>query len=288
MADNPTNAVKAGEEFFRLKREILTPGDIFEMDQAARAIYIGPQSDIAEVQVVYANPDEPLGLESAIVAVNGPLVGRVDALMAQKVSSTGQPSRILISPVDIVKSDYVRPTNAVGGPPKRTSNVPVLIDVMCALKTLPAIPEVRADKTFRFPQVPFEAPAGAAANDGSTDLVLPIYGRRMISVQIVSASGVSYIASFYGVALQPGLDTVPAFLGSYTQAGASIEITRNIVVRASQSIQGSVAPQTSPIDEVCGQTDLLVINIGPTGADPPPPATIEFVDVFVRVSDRET
>lgn len=290
MADNPTDAVIAGQEYFRLKRVVDSPGDIYEVDQSTRAIYIGPDSDVGEVTVVYYNPTEPLNLETAQVAVNGPFVGRCDALMATRVASTGQPARILISPADIVKPDYVRPTvGAVNGPPKRRSNVSPVIDVICALKTLPAIPEVRSDRVLRFPQIPFEdVSVVPGADDGSTDLVIPIYARRMTSVQIVSAIGQGYTAGFYLVALQPGQDTNPKFLGSYTQGGSTQVITRTIVIKASQSVQGSIAPQTSEVDEPVGQADLLVINIGRNAAAPPGAGVLFYVDVFVRISDRET
>lgn len=289
MADNPTDAVIAGQEYFRLKRTVASSGDIYEVDQGTRAIYIGPDSDLGEVTVTYYNPTEPLQLETAQVAVNGPFVGRVDALMATKVASTGQPARILISPADIVKADYVRPTvGAIAGPPRRRSNVPAVVDVICALKTLPAIPEVRADRVLRFPQVPFNAPAAAAANDGSIDIVIPVYARRMISIEIVSAIGEAYSAQFFAVALQPGQNTNPKFLGSYTQGGSTQVITRTNVIKASQSVQGNVAPQSSDINEPVGQMDLLVINIGPSNAAPPGPGVTFFVDLFVRISDRET
>ena len=290
MADNATDAVITGQEYFRLKREVDSSGDIYEVDQGTRAIYIGPDSDLGEVTVTYYNPSEPLGLETAQVAVNGPFVGRVDALMATQVSSTGQVARILISPADIVKPDYLRPTvGAINGPPKRRSNVPPVIDLICALKTLPAIPEVRADRVLRFPQVPYEDVfVGPPPNDGSTDIVIPLYARRMTSIQIVSAIGDAYHADFFLVALQPGQNTNPKFLGGYTQGGSTQVITRTVVIKASQSVQGDIAPQSSDINEPVGQGDLLVINISRSAADPPGPGLLQFVDVFVRISDRET
>src|SRR5271154_733772 len=99
MAGQPDiSAVIRSQQFYRLKEAVESPGSIYEIDESALAIYIGPDSDISEVQVTYFNPDEPLGLETATVSVNGPFVGRLDALLKTTIPSTGQPARILLSP----------------------------------------------------------------------------------------------------------------------------------------------------------------------------------------------
>jgi hypothetical protein len=104
-SSDDVQAVLRSQEFFRLKQTLVSQGDIFELAEGTKAIYIGPDSDVAEVQITYYNPDAPLGLETAIVAVNGPLVGRIDALNATPVPSTGQPARILANANDIVNNN---------------------------------------------------------------------------------------------------------------------------------------------------------------------------------------
>lgn len=288
MANPDVNSVLTSQEYFRLKREVQSPGDIYPIDVSARAIYIGPDSDIAEVRIQYANADAPLGEETADVAINGPFVGRIDVDLNQQIPSTLQPQRILASPVDIVNNAYVRQTGMLITPARRF-NIPAVIDVIFALKTLPAIPETRADRTFRFSQVPFEDASGPG--NGSTDVVIPVYGRRMITVQFVT--GQEFFADFYLVALQPGQSPDGQFLGSISGPTITVQQTYTVVIKASDSVRQVDGTRSDavtytevdvPLPSVKGMADLLVINIGTLSVIP----GLRFIDTFVKVTDRET
>jgi hypothetical protein len=305
-------AVQRSQEFFRLKQIVQSPGDIYEIDESAKAIYIGPDSDIGEVQVTYFNPDEPLALETAVVAVNGPLVGRVDSLPKTIVPSTGQPARILISPVDIVDNNYDRSSTVVFDKPSRRFNIPAKIDLIIALKALPAIPEVRADRTLRLSQIPFirRPSVGPPAENGSTDIVIPIYGRRMITVQVI---GRGIDASLFLVNLTPGgPQTVPRTLSQirvpFVTLVPLVSNVRAAVIRASDAArQGTnydlagtaislYAESDFPPDPPSipgsfpaprGMSDLLIVNINNNVAIG---VADEFAtaDVFIKLADRET
>lgn len=299
------NAVLRSQEYFRLKTVLQSPGDIFELDESTRAIYIGPDSDVAEAQVTYFNPDATNALETAVVSVNGPFVGRLDSLPKTDVASTGQKARILISPVDLVSNSYVPPVTAA----QRTMNVPTVLDVMCALKTLPDIPSVRADRTLRYPGVPYNT-VGVAPNDGSTDLIVPIYGRRLVSICAVG-NGIGVTLSL--VNLIPGTNTVPRPLGSFF-IPATIPATPQsyaAVYRASDAARhgitydpagaetggytesdqpgGSVLSTFLPLDAVQprGMADLLLINIAMilpfVGAN-----VTRYADLYIKLADRES
>lgn len=287
MTTPDVSAVLRSQEYFRLKRPVQSAGDIYPIDVSARAVYIGPDSDIAEVRIQYGDPDTALGVQTADVSVNGPFVGRVDVDLNTLIPSTVQPARILASPVDIVNNAYVRPT---AGPvtPARRFNLPTIIDLVVALKELPAIPEVRADRTLRLPQVPFEDASGPG--NGSTDVVIPIYGRRMITVQFVSA--LDFFADFYLVALQPGQSPDGKFLGSFTQPGISVPQTSSVVIKASDAVSQVDGTRSDaityvelarPLPSSKGMADLLVINIGTLSLIP----GLRFIDTFVKVTDRE-
>lgn len=295
MSDDVQQVLRS-QEFFRLKQTLVNQGDIFELEESAKAIYIGPDSDIAEVQITYYNPDAPLNLETAIVAVNGPFVGRVDALNATKVASTGQPARILVAANDIVSNSYASPDSLA----LRSFNVPAVIDLMVALKGLPAIPEVRSDRTLRFNQVPYDTDPSGGGDDGSTDLIVPIYGRRMATVDVISKNpDVDITVSL--VNLLPGADTVPRQLGTITIPGSAPARSRSgvVVYRASDAARigafdaGSGEYNESdqppgPTQAIAGvprgMADLLLVNIKQTNAGG---NTTRFVDVFIKVCDRE-
>lgn len=302
------NAVIRSQEYFRLKRVVVSPGDIYELEESTKAIYIGPDSDISEIQVTYFNPDEPNALETAVVATNGPFVGRLDALLKTIVPSTSQIARILINPVDIVDNNYTPPSIA-----QRLFRVPAQIDVIAALKELPDIPSVRADKTFRFPSVPFTSNRTIPPDpdDGSTDLLVPIYGRRTVTVTAISQRNVEL--EFSLVTLQPGQNTVPRSIHKM-KINATIPPspqTATMVIRASDASRQGVTYDAAgnntgfyeesdeqlgpsvtfwagftPVPRARGLADLLLINV----KYPPDGGAVAtlFMDLFIKVSDRET
>jgi hypothetical protein len=303
-APSATEEVLANQEWFRIFQQVESPGSIFEIDSSSRAIYIGPNSDLAEVRVAYYNR-QANGVSKqdiADVSVNGPLVGRMDSLLATQYPSLNQQARLLAYPVDIVDPDYVRPTNALFTPLRRY-NVPARIDLICALKDLPQIPNVRADRTLRYPRVPFQNDGGMD-DDGSTDLVIPIYGRRMVTIQIITPVMTAHETSFYLAALQPGQSTFPKFLGSVIKTAISVNDTDSIVFRASDQINrdevefsGTTADPamptwdgrvllSPPLPKSKGLADLLIINIKPDYGLLPPPG-YSTVDLFIKLSDRE-
>lgn len=304
LPNQPDSALEvlANQEFYRIFQPVLSAGDIFEIDSSTRAIYIGPNSDLAEMRLQYYSR-QALGadkMEIADVSVNGPFVGRLDSLLATQYANIGQAARLLAYPVDIVDPAYERPTGALAVPARRF-NVPPRVDLICALKDLPTIPAVRADRTFRFPRVPFNNEAGMD-DDGSTDIVIPIYGRRMVTVQIVTPTLVAHETSFFIAALQPGtVQPFPKFLGSVVKAGASIQTTDTVVYRASDQIEQIVGDGVTadpamptfsyqesyrPLPACKGMADLLIINIRPN-FEPPAPPGYSLIDLFIKVSDRE-
>lgn len=305
MSVNPAvSQVLRSQDYYRLKQLVRSPGDIYELDASTKAIYIGPDSDIGEVLVQYFNPNAPNSVESAVVSINGPFVGRLDSMLASQVPATGQPGRILVSPVDIVDNSYRRPGDAQ---PLRSYNIPAYIDLIAALAPLPDIPAVRADRTLRFPSVPFDlTPDPDDPFVHSTDLIIPIYGRRMVTVTTVSVVSVVVAASL--VTLFPGRDPEPRLLGEIEIPSTfpPTTYTRTIVYRASDAARqgisyladgtqsGYYAESDQPPDPVFagysvpvprGMADLLVINLRSL-ADTGPGTRL--VDLFIKVSDHES
>jgi hypothetical protein len=295
-------AVLRSQEYYRLKQAVQSPGDIYELNESAKAIYIGPDSDISEVQVTYFNPDEPLALETATIAVNGPFVGRVDSLPQTTVPSTGQPARILVSPVDIVDNAYASPTSIAF----RRFNIPTVIDLIVALKNLPDIPSVRADRTFRFASVPYQDGPVTIDDNGGTDLLIPIYGRRMVTIV---ATGNNFQMEVGLVNLQPGISPAPRFLGVTVQPATLpvVDLAHAVILRASDASRngftfdaaavptgsyyesdagGQAAPGVFANAQPRGMADLLYIQLR---TDTVFGGLItRFADLFIKITDQET
>ena len=293
-------AVLDSQEFFRIRQDVTSPGDLWEIDNSTRAIYIGPQSDVAEVRLQYLD-NQAIGGDSvqiADVSVGGPFVGRLDSLLATPYPVTNQQGRILAYPVDIVDPTYERPILGVSSV-TRSYNVPPQIDLICALKDLPSIPSVRPDRTLRY-KVPVDHSNGAGGT-GQTDLVIPIYGRRLVSIYVMTPAMTPNTISVYMVALQPGVSAPAKLVGSVSAFSGSVLAVDSIVFRASDQINRdeitelfeAPGPVTAynvtgnwgpPLPKCKGMADLLVLNVAWDGAID---ASYSVLDIFIRASDRE-
>lgn len=297
------------QEYYRLKREVQSPGDIYEIDASTKAVYIGPDSDISEVKVQYFDPNAPNSVETAVVSINGPFVGRLDSMLKTKVPTTSQPGRLLVSPVDIVDPSY-QVVYSGARQPMRQFLIPPQIDLMAALSPLPDIPQVRADKTFRYPSVPYDTVLNADPDtDGATIVLVPIYGRRLATVTVHSVYDIELLLSL--VTLIPGSSPEPRYLTG-TQIISSIPATLQSVTavyRASDAMrQGYQHDATSGLDNITffesdgpaftlttppvvtprprGMADYLAITIQDDQF--PDIESTRFVDLFIKISDRET
>ncbi len=297
-------AVQNKQQIFRIYQRITSPGTIYEIDEPIAAAWIGPNSDVGEIRLQYidsVSPPQTLVDQANVadVSVGGPFVGRLDALMDTNYSGTSTKGRILAYPVDIVDPAYIAPTGAGSGP-KRRYNIPPRFDLICSLADPKIIPERRADFTHRFPAVPMEN-AASGGDNGSTDIVIPVYSRRMATIQLQVPAGVGLIASVYAAALQPGtVQPFPKFIGELAFPSISVAVTDSLVWKASDSRNESQIPTTGtigadavdlattigPLPLSKGMADLLIVNLRPDYIGPPP-AGYSLISMFVKVSDQE-
>jgi hypothetical protein len=290
-------AVLGNQEFFRIRQPVASPGDIFEIDGSVHAVYLGPLSDVSEVALAYWDRQAQRQMNLGAVSAGGPFVNRVDALLDTQYPGIGQQARILAYPADMIDPAYERPDPV--SPVTRTYNVTPYIDLIATLKEIPVIPQVRPDKTYRL-KVPVDKSNGLGSG-GITDLVVPIYGRRMVTVYIVTPAMTPHVTTVYQVALQPGVASPARELGSITRFSGSAPATDTLIYRASDqhnldqitqlfeapgpvtayNVTGNYGP---PLPKCKGLADLLVIS---SKWDSAPGAGYALLDVYVRVSDRE-
>lgn len=174
----------AGEDYFRIFQQLLTPGDIFESEQSSHAIAVGPDSDISRVTCVFFDDDKdnPTRMTQAIVSPERAFVGTVNARNEAKYVPSGVRARVLFYSTDIVQPDYVP---AGFDPAKDVVRVirPVL-DVIQYFTNQPSLEPQRNDKVFELSQYQWYA----LADDGTTSLVLPYYGRSYANITITNVA----------------------------------------------------------------------------------------------------
>lgn len=208
-----SDAVLQSQTFWRLKTPLEWPGGvpngriasagIFESESSSLAICLGPDSDIANVQVTYLDPTIPApNVRTAIISPDRSLVGRIDArLDIAYPSSGGRKGRILFSSKDVLPLPSWKPNNFGVGDVLNFQR-PVL-DVIQYLNSPPSLIAQRSDRIFRFQY--FQPPTG-----GHTSwMLLPAYGRKSGYFSFQNRSGVMVTVVVYGVRLSPS-QHVPA------------------------------------------------------------------------------
>lgn len=268
-----SDEVLRGKDFWRLRQQLESAGDIFEIDESVIALYVGPDSDAADLKVTYFDPAQPNGLQSAVISPGTPFNGRLDALLDQAIPATGQKARILVQPADIIGVTYLRP---VLPQPAVIVRIPTFIDLIGVFGELIQVPTQRSDRQFRTPVL--TVGAGGTGFPNSTDIVFPLYNRRCWSVEVSrSPSAVSMDVDISAVRLTPGANNQPVSLGSMSFAGISVEQTQSLSFRACET-----GLDSADVQRPGGLWDLLLVNLQTTAGGGPTPAS-----VAITASDRE-
>lgn len=273
-----SQSVIDGKEFFRIKQELQSSGDIFELDTSSNAIYVGPDSDIAEMCVTYFDKRQPTGLATARISPGAPLVFRVDASNAQTVPSTGQKARILISPADLIDNEYTTPAIVQ---PEEYIRIKPKIDVVSALVREATLPSERSDTTFRTSSI--KIGPGTSGADAKV-IVFPAYSRRQITCTVSSPSiGATFHAVFEAVTLSttPTAQVVKP-ISILDFPGTSILESQTFVINSSlANTTNTVLPAGVALSEY-GQFDLLLITLQKLGGPFPEPV----IALTIRATDK--
>ncbi len=161
--------VLGGQQFFRLKTQLASVGDIYESEVSALAFALGPDSDLARVQISSYNDASPGDVSQAIISPDRDIIGRIDA-RNEATYPGGRKGRILISLADIYDPNW-RPDGFTENEDQYEIVAPIL-DVMQYFSSPPSIVPPRSDRTFRFQYM------AAPAFSMTSWVAIPAYGRK--------------------------------------------------------------------------------------------------------------
>jgi hypothetical protein len=220
---NSEEAVADSLDIFRLKTQLQSPGDMYESKVSCHAVAIGPDSDIASVNIFYYDPvtkyfipvqgvvpqvDTSL-MASAVISPDRPFIGRIDAQNTVNYPLISRPGRILFASGDVVDPNYL----PAGFNPVQDSVFfePIYLDIVQYLSEPPSLVPQRSDKTYRYQYFTL-----ALIKTGSSFVVIPAYGRKSGSFQFVNRDADdTVIVHLFGVRLSTS--NLPGTVGSLQQ-----------------------------------------------------------------------
>jgi hypothetical protein len=262
-----TDAIRGGQEVWRLFTQLGTSGDIYEADASGRALVVGPNSDIARINAVYYD-QQNAGLANMLsISTDKPWVGRLDAYVPRKYNS-GDQARILLSSIDLVPPPGFVPPSWVA--PQPVELVPPFIDLLFYVDEEPSFVPPRADRTHLFEQLPSTAAVPQW-------FLVPFYGRRFAEV-----TGKSL-----GFALQPAV-TLSVYGINFSNVLPNAGLADNGHQQELLGSQGFAAPAlgagiTDSVTITNRAFDYLAIEIDNGGVAFPD--IVSFI-THVTVSDR--
>ena len=204
-------AVLGGSDFFRLNTLLQSPGDIYESAQGSHAFAIGPDSDIANVDVYYWDPGAPAAMNSLRVSPDRSFVGTINARAGENYQTpTPIPGRVLIAPADLYDPTW-RPTGFSLVNDTIIYVAPVL-DVIQYFTAQPSLVPMRSDKSYELESV---GPLGVVGHFAW--VALPAWGRKSASFKFRNCFVVGLKVTLYGVKLGISTSNPPFGISSTIQ-----------------------------------------------------------------------
>lgn len=112
---NPNQYAVNGYPFYREITDLLSPGDIYESEQGAHAIALGPESDVARVRVTYLDDQNALSrAASFVVSPDRAFIGATYARNETQYRPGNRPGRLLMAVDNVYQPDWRPPTFNVG------------------------------------------------------------------------------------------------------------------------------------------------------------------------------
>ena len=238
----------SGGDFFRLNTPLASPGDMYQSEVSGLAMALGPESDIANVNVAYFDDQAANKMQFAQVSPSRSLVGRIDANNLGTYSPTQQPGKVLIWPADLYDPNY-RPRAFNSLTDSITFVTPVL-DIIQYFNQQPSLISPRVDKTYEFQNY--------AITGGTLYIVVPYYGRKYCYVNFTNREPViGNTFGILGVNFAITQDTTP-----------STAYHQETVIRAPAVVTTNNSATVRIGAGLTGMFDVLVFSVNAAGPAP--------------------
>lgn len=236
----------AGFEFFRLFTPLSSPGDIYESAVGSLAIAVGPDSDIANVNVAYFDAQVPTFMQNVVISTGRAFIGRTDAQPAASYAPAGRPGVILFWSDDIYDPNF-RPSAA--DPGDTVLFVTPKLDVIQYFQPVNSLGPERNDITHVFQNYDIDA--------GTLYIVVPYYGRKYAFVEFTNRD--SLLPNDFGIS------TVNYAI---TDNGGGNPYHQETVIRAAAAVAAGATVTDIVTATADGMFDALVFSISQPGPAP--------------------
>ncbi len=180
-----------GYQYFRLNTLLTSPGDIYESTQSGHGVAIGPESDLANINVAYFDDQVSTFMQRTTVSPLRAFVGRIDARNDCVYVPANRVAKILFWAADIYDPNYrpIAKPAAFNAATDAINFVAPRLDVIEYFKPLGSLTPGRDDREFVFQNYPVVL--------GKFFLVLPYYGRKYAYIELTNRETIG--ATTFGI-----------------------------------------------------------------------------------------
>ena len=231
-----------GQKFWRLNTPLSSDGDIYESQQGAGGFAIGPDSDIAKVNIAYFDDQVEGFMNQIAISPGRPFAGTMYARNEALYVPSKRPGRFLIWPDDLYDSTWRITGDFNVDPNNRIDFITPVLDVVQYFSPI-GLNAGRNDKKYQYNTIPVPDVGGIYV------LVVPYYGRRYANFFFSSTVGPLSEVAIYGL--------------NYSQSG-DIPFPDNLkALRAHAAVAANAPFNDEILASTDGMYDALVIKITP-------------------------
>ncbi len=185
------DAATGGQNVFRLSTQLVSPGDIYQSDQGGHAFAVGPDSDLANIGVVFYDPQSaPTFVDQIAISPSRAYIGLIPARGDVTYQPSKRKGRTLFYSLDLYDPAY-RPPGFSAVQDFIQFHTPVM-EVLQYFAPQASITPARNDKTFYFQDLP-------SIPGHSSYVVLPYYGRKFLFMNYTNKTAGNIDVTLVGV-----------------------------------------------------------------------------------------
>lgn len=169
-----------GSPFFRLNTLLSSPGDIYESGQGGLAFAIGPDSDIAKVNIGYYDDQVPTFLNTTTIGPDRPFIGLLSSRNDARYVPIDRPGKVLIWSADLYNPAY-RPPGFNALIDLISYFTPRLDVIQYFTQQSSSIVSARNDKSYLIQNI-----FAPVIPTGDHFLMIPYWGRRFAQIQLTN------------------------------------------------------------------------------------------------------
>jgi hypothetical protein len=237
--------VTGGEDCFRLRTALSSPGDMYESLVSGLGMALGPESDIANVNVAYFDAQAPNFMQFTQVSPSRSFVGRIDANNTGKYAPAQRPGRVLIWPGDLYDPNYQPRGFGVNDAIQFISPV---LDVVQYFSTPGTLTPARTDKEYQFQNYLLV---------GTLFIVVPYYGRKYCYVQFTNRNSTD-----------PNTFGIRGVNYAITNDGSANPYHQETTIRAAAAVAAGASVTVRVTAGSTGMFDALVFSVNNNGPAP--------------------